>query len=107
MGGAICGERVLPYVSAGTASSKLVLYSASSGVDVPVLNLTISQNTIAHGEVTSVGTDLGWTVQTETNTACTSTCANRDAGAAVHGWNGITPVNKTDALADTCLCAGG
>ena len=56
-------------------------------------------------DITSSDTgDIGWSIVDSTdNTACTTICTS----AAVHGWDGTTPVGPTSALADICLCAGG
>lgn len=57
------------------------------------------------GKVTSSRTsDLGWTVQTAANQACTTTCTS----AAVFGQDTATGniVGPSDATADRCVCAG-
>lgn len=45
---------------------------------------------------------LGWSIVSAANQLCTTTCTS----AAVHGWDGTTPVGPSDATADICLCAG-
>lgn len=66
---------------------------------------TISGNLAITGEFSSSDTaDLGWSVQSGANTACTTTCTS----AAVVGFDAGTGtiVGPADATADDCLCAG-
>jgi len=60
---------------------------------------------LIEGDFTSSDTgDLGWSVQTGANTACTATCTN----ACVFGFDdGVdTVVSCSSTAADTCVCAG-
>ena len=78
--------------------------ASGTGQQTSTLRLTLNDTVgaVFTTPVTSSNNNLGWSIQTGANTACTTTCVS----AAVHGWDGTTPVGPTDATADTCLCAG-
>ncbi len=73
-------------------------------------NVVVNGDTYIDGNVTSTaaivssGNDLGWSVVSGANTACTTTCTN----AAVFGLDidAAVLVGPTDAAADYCVCAG-
>ncbi|MDA2921704.1 hypothetical protein MYX07_00375 [Patescibacteria group bacterium AH-259-L07] len=69
------------------------------------LTINSSGNATFTGNVTSSDTaDLGWTVQSAANQACTTTCTS----AAVFGFDtgASNIVGPSDATADACVCAG-
>jgi len=76
------------------------------GTTTPGEKLDVNGTIEFNGDLLGTSTtDVGWSIQTSANQACTTTCVS----ACVHGWNTAileTAVSCTDALADKCLCAG-
>lgn len=84
------------------AASAVEAFRIEQDGDAFLLGPTVT----ASGQIISTGTsDLGWSVQSAANQACTTTCTR----AAVFGFDTGTStiVGPSDATADSCVCAGG
>jgi hypothetical protein len=106
-------EVVFPVGAIGTAD---ILDGTVSGTDIgasAVASADIFDGTIAAGDMsatfvfTSTANDMGWTINSGADTACTTTCTSAcivgfDNGAA----DAEALVSCASATADVCLCAG-
>lgn len=78
--------------------------AAPSGAGTINAAIKATGDVLTTGKITSSATaDLGWSVQSASNQACTTTCTS----AAVVGFDATAGiVGPSDASADQCLCAG-
>lgn len=100
------GDGSLTFTGAGNGSDEdlNLNFDDTANTIVASSSTGVTSITLTGMGITSTINDMGWSIQSGANTACTTTCTS----ACIMGFDATAGiVSCSNAAADQCLCAGG